>query len=209
MIRKDKAKMGLSGITPTDLVEKGRLHVESCHGNPDVPLPPDFLATLAAACDALELANFTMRENGGKRDRLIRDARVWEVKNLIRNLAGYVNANCQADGEKILRAGFDLHKTPLPVGILEGPQNVQAKRGKLPGEVRLNWKGKRGKLYYELEINAGDTKVPEDWKPLTWTGRNYYTVTGLETDRPYYFRVRAVGTAGQGMLSDVAMCKAA
>lgn len=201
--------MGLSGITPTDLVEKGRLHVERCTGNPDLQLPPGLLVDLASACDALELANIAVRENGGKRDTQIRDARVWEIKNLIRNLAGYVQATCRFDGEKIMSTGFELHKTPQPVGILEGPPNLQAKRGKLSGEVRLNWKGMRGRLFYELEINTGDPEAPEDWRPLRRTGRNYHTVTGLEPDRSYYFRVRAVSSAGEGLLSDLVLCKAA
>ena len=61
MKRSDKARLGLNGLPATDLVERGRSHVERCSGNPDLILPPDFLALMAAACDALEYANMAVR----------------------------------------------------------------------------------------------------------------------------------------------------
>ncbi|MGB3526589.1 MAG: fibronectin type III domain-containing protein [Flavobacteriales bacterium] len=209
MKERNKAKIGFSRISPTDLVEKGRLHVTSCMGNPDLQLPPDLLTSLASACDALELANIAVRENGGRQDRYIRSARTWDLQMLLRQLAGWVQAQYGENGEKIAAAGFELHKAPRPVGILEAPQELRARRGKLAGEVRLNWRGVKGRACYDVEINLGNLEDPEAWTPLTSTSKNYHTVTGLEPDRSYFFRVRAVGTAGNGRLSVLAMSKAA
>lgn len=209
MKKVEKLKVGLAGLTPTDLVEKGRNHLESCTGNADVTLPPDFLTKLGDACDALELANITVRENGGKQDTLRRDARVKDLKEMIRALAAHVESQCGTDGEKIIGTGFDLCKTPQPVGVPEAPQNLRAERGKLPGELKLRWNAVHGKLNYSVQINSGDPTAPGDWKWLTHTSRNSYTLTGLESDRAYYFRVRATSTAGAGKLSDVATSKAA
>ncbi len=204
-----KVKMGLNNLTATELVEKGRGHVESCTGDPDLTLPANFLTELATACDALEAANIEVSANGGRQDTFTRAVRVRDVLQLVRMLANLVQAQFGGDGEKILRTGFDLHKAPQPVGILDAPQELRAQRGVLDGEVRLRWKGVRGRLGYVLEMNAGDPNAPEDWKQLAQTGKNYYTATGLESDKVYAFRVRAFSSAGTGVLSDVASSKAA
>ena len=205
----EKTKVGLVSLTPTALVEKGRKHVEACTSNTDVTLPPDFLTAMSDACDALEAANIRVDENGGRQDRLRRAARVKELEFLIRSLAGHVQGQCQGDGEKIIGTGFDLVKTPQPKGVLEAPKNVRAERGKLAGELKVRWNAVSGKLHYSLMFNAGDPNNPAEWKWLTNTSRNSFNVTGLESDRQYYFRVRANGAAGRGKMSDVAASKAA
>ena len=205
----EKTKVGLVSLTPTALVEKGRNHKESCTDNDNVTLPTDFLKDLGLACDALEAANIAVRENGGKQDRLIRDARVQDLKAMIQALAGYVQAQCEGNGEKITSTGFELYKTRQPKGVLEAPKNVRAERGKLGGDLIVRWKGVPGNLHYSLMINAGDPNNPSEWKWLTNTSKNTINLTGLETDQQYYFRVRANGAAGKGKMSDVATSKAA
>ncbi|MGB3526517.1 MAG: fibronectin type III domain-containing protein [Flavobacteriales bacterium] len=209
MKKVEKLKEGLVSLTPTALVEKGRNHVESCTANPDVTLPPDFLKELGDACDALELANIAVRENGGKQDRFIRAARVRDLKEKIKKLAGHVQSQCEGDGEKITSTGFELVRSPQPRGVLEAPKNVRAARGKLPGELVVHWNGVYGRLSYSLFINSGDPNNPADWKWLKTTSQNSHVVTGLESDQQYYFRVRAMGTAGKGKMSDVTFSKAA
>ncbi len=202
-------KLGLDGLTPTDLVEKGRNHLDSCTDNDNVTLAPDFLEKLATACDNLEAANIAVRENGGRQDTMRRTARVKDLQLVIRNLAGYVNAQCADDGEKISSTGFDLRKTPQPTGVLDAAKNVRAERGKLPGDLVVRWNGVPGRLSYSLFINAGDPNNPAEWKWLKTTSRNSFMATGLVSDQQYYFRVRATGTAGKGKMSDVATSKAA
>ncbi len=209
MKKVEKLKVGLERLTPTALVEKGRNHIESCTANTDVTLPPDFLTELGAACDALEAANITARDNGGKLDTRRRDARATDLRELIISLAGYVTAQCKGDGEKITGTGFDVCKPRVPVGVLDAPPNFRAERGKYRGDVVLRWNAKRGRTIYTLQINSGDPKLEEDWKWAASTTRNYHTLTGLETDKQYFFRVRANSAAGAGKLSDVATSKAA
>ena len=209
MKKVEKLKVGLVSLTPTALVEKGRKHVESCTDNTDVTLPPTLLTELGDACDALDAANIAVEKNGGKQDRIRRATRVTELKALIWLLAGHVELQCGGIGEKIVGTGFDLRKAPQPVGVLEAPPNFRAERGKQRGDVDLRWNAKRGRTIYTLQINSGDPKMEEDWKWAASTTRNFHTLTGLETDKQYFFRVRANSAAGAGKLSDVATSKAA
>lgn len=209
MKKVEKTKVGLAGLTPTALVEKGRNHIERCTGNANVTLPADFLDKLGLACDALETANMLVRENGGRKDILIRDARAQELKAIIRSLAGHVDAQCEGNGVKINSTGFELHKTPQPVGVLDAPTNVRAERGNQRGEVVLRWNAKRGRTQYVVQMNSGDPKEEENWKWVASTTKIVHTIGDLETDKQYYFRVRAHSAAGRGKVSDVATSKAA
>ncbi|WKZ65794.1 MAG: hypothetical protein QY325_13620 [Flavobacteriales bacterium] len=202
-------KLGLIGLTPTALVEKGRNLVEKCTGNANLTLPANLLTDLGAACDALEQANLAVRDNGGRQDHVTRDARVADVQDVVRELAGYVQAQSEGDHEKIASTGFGVRKQPSPVGVLDAPANLRAGRGKLPGEVHLMWDGVYGRLMYAVYITDGDPKDESTWKLLVQTSKNRYTAAGLTTDRAYYFRVQAIGTAGAGEMSDSATAKAA
>jgi hypothetical protein len=110
-------KLGLSGLTSTALVEKGRNHVQDCMANANVTLPAGFLASLTDACDALEVANLAVLNNGGRLDTLVRNERKRDVEDLVRKLAGYVQAQCEDDQEKIASTGFETRKIPSPVGV--------------------------------------------------------------------------------------------
>lgn len=209
MKKVEKLKVGLISLTPTALVEKGRNHVEACTANPVITLPATFLTDLGTACTDLENANIAVRDNGGRQDTIQRTARAKVVADFIRSLAGYVTAQCQGDAVMIASTGFELQKSPQPIGVLVAPSNFRAARGKLAGELYLRWNGVHGKLNYSLQINSGDPSVEADWKWLLNTSRNSHNVTDLVSDKQYHFRVRANSVAGPGVLSDVATSKAA
>lgn len=201
--------LGFRSLTPAALVEKGRNHIEDCTGNAHVTLPAGFLTDFKAACDALESANMAVSQNGGKTDILLRNERRTDVEDFIRKLAGYVEAQCTNDEEKIASTGFSVRKEGTPVGVPAAPQNLRAKRGVLGGEVDLRWDRVKGRLMYALYMNAGDPNVEEGWTLLLQTSKNYHMAEGLATDHVYYFRVQAIGVAGAGPMSDSAASKAA
>lgn len=209
MKKLERAKLGLARLTPTDLVEKGRNHINCCTANANITLPATFLQELGDACDALEVANIAVRDNGGKLDTLRRNKRVPVVQDLVRVLEGYVSAQCLGDGEKITSTGFELVRSPQPVGVLDAVTDARAERGKQRGDVVLRWNAKRGRINYSLQMNGGDPNSESDWRWAASTSRTTITLRGLETDKQYYFRVRANSAAGAGKLSDVCTSKAA
>ncbi len=201
-------KLGITNITPANLVEKGRTLVTDCTANANFTLPAGLLTGMSTACDNLEKANSQVLNNGGKSDTLLRDTRVREVRAQIKVLGAYVQAQSGGDRLKIASAGFEVHKSAAPAGVLPAPKNLRARPGKLPGEVDLRWGGVKEHLVYELDITSGDPTVETGWALVATIGRNFHTLTGLTTDKRYAFRVRAVGAAGPGPVSDSAVAKA-
>jgi hypothetical protein len=202
-------KMGLEGLTPTALVEKGRNLVNACTGNPNVTPPANFLVDMAKACDKLEEANLRVLDNGGRQDHLTRNQRKRDVEDFVRKLAGYVDAQCLDDVEKIASCGFQTRKRPSPVGLVGAPKNLRATRGKLPGSAELRWDRVKGRLMYNLYICEGDPMVDANWKLLLQTSKNYHIATDLTPDAVYYFRAQAIGTSGAGPVSEEVNAKAA
>lgn len=202
-------KLGYTKLTPAALVEKGRNHVVKFTGNASFTLPVGFLPTLTAACDALEAANFQVLSNGGRTDTLLRSERVADLKLLIKEAAGYVQAQCTNDVEKVNSAGFDIRKQRHPSEIPAAPQDVRAEATTLPGQLKVRWDGVTGRIYYQVWVTIGDPTLDEGWTLLTQTSRNSHLVTGLTAGKVYSYRVNAVTTAGAGPVSDYASAKAA
>ena len=120
-----------------------------------------------------------------------------------------MQAQCNEDAVKIASCGFATRKLPTPVGVLNKAGNLRAVRGKLTGDIDLHWDSVQGRIIYALFICAGDPKVEADWTQLVQTSKNFHTAINLVSDKAYFFRVVAIGTAGPGEVSDSAWSKAA
>ncbi len=202
-------KLGYSRLTPAALVEKGRNHVEKLTGNASFTLPAGFLTSLTDACDALEAANFQVLSNGGRTDTLLRNERVADLKLLIKEAAGYVQAQCGDDVEKVNSAGFEVKRAPQPAGIPVAPQDLRVEQTSLPGQLKVRWEGVPARIYYVVWVTTGDPTLEEGWTLLVQTTKNSHLITGLLEGKTYSYRVNAVGTAGAGPVSDYASAKAA
>jgi hypothetical protein len=200
-------KLGLEGLTPMEVIERGRAHVIALTGNLTYLTPTPALATITAACDAAETAEIAVTTNGGKQDYLIRNQRIQELKDLIRELAGYVQAVSQGDPVKIASTGFATRKLPEPSGVPPAPPNLRVRITSLPGELNIRWGGVEDRRIYQLQINDGDPLVEANFTLLLMLSKNFHTATGLTSHRPYTFRVCAVGADGVGPWSDIATAK--
>lgn len=200
-------KLGLDGLSPMEVIERGRAHVIALTGNLVYATPTPPLATITAACDAAETAEIAVTTNGGKQDYIIRNERLEELKELIRELAGYVQAVSQGDEVKIASAAFATRKLPEPSGVPPAPGNLRVRITTLPGELNLRWGGVEDRRIYQLQINDSDPLVEANWTLLLMLSKNFHTATGLISHRAYSFRVCAVGADGIGPWSDIATAK--
>lgn len=202
-------RIGITAITPTALVEKGRNHVTMLTGNAAFPTPTPTTAALGTACTTLDDANQAYDFNRGKAEKETRDAAFVALKDMVRELAGYVQANCNNDKELIISAGFDVRRAPSPVGPLPAVADLRAVVTPFPGRLDLRWRGVRSRLYYGVEMTDTDPLNPAGWAPLVNTGKNRYTVEGLTSNTVYSFRVTTHGPLGASPVSDIASAKAA
>lgn len=202
-------RLGISRITPTALVEKGRNHVTKLTGNAAFPTPTPKLIDLTAACDALDAANQAFDFNRGRVDKEVRDTAFKALKEMVRELAGYVQSNCANDKDLILSTGFNVRRIAEPLGEPPAPANVRARVTPYPGRLEVRWKGVRGRLMYSLFMTAGDPLDPTGWKLLVQTSKNRYTVEDLTSDKVYTFRLQTIAASGVSPVSDIASAKAA
>ena len=201
--------LGLDRITPSALLVKARNMVAKMTGNPAFATPVPALATVAAASDALEAAINAHDLNPGPGELTDRNIAFQEVKALVTDLGAYVQAASNGDLEAIKSAGCGVRKSASPVGELPAPKRMAAQTTAYPGRIDVSWAGVKGRSMYELEICSGDPKVEANWTLLLLTSKNRYSATDLDSNVVYFFRVKALGTAGASPVSDVATAKAA
>lgn len=199
-------KVNITRLLPAELIDRARALIAALTGNAGFPTPAPTLVELGDAADALEAADAAVINNGGRQDYLARNKRAQELRDLIILLGSYVQVASGGDPEKILSAGFEIRRTPSPAGLLPAPGNLRAVASSLPGVMDLRWDRVRHRLIYQVEFCTGDP-LTESWKPLVLLGNNTYSASGLASGTAYSFRLRAIGAAGPGPLSDTATGK--
>lgn len=109
--------------------------------------------------------------------------------------------------EVIAASGMEQRRERTRVGQLRQPQDLRAEASPNEGECDLDWKRVRSASVYEVEYRLQD---PSDapWQRHTFCTASKCRVTGLIPGTLYYFRVRAIGTAGPGPWSDHALRRA-
>ena len=202
-------KLGLDRITPSALLVKARNMVTQMTGNPNFTTPVPALADVTTAADALETAINAHDLNPGPGELIDRNLAFDAVKDLLTDLGGYVQAATNGDLEKIKSAGCGTRKSNSPVGQLPAPKDLVASPTAYAGRLELQWGGVKGRSNYWVETCDGDPKVEDNWTMMTVTGKNRHTADGLESNKVYYFRVKALGAAGASPVSDITSAKAA
>jgi len=124
------------------------------------------------------------------------------LKNSLRFRVSYVQLVAKGDPAKILLSGFDLASEPVPVGDLPAPINFEISLGD-PGVLKPRWKPVPGARSYILE--CAEHTSPMVWTQVKVTTTSRTEVTGLVSGKTYAFRVRAVGSNGEGPWSDEAV----
>ena len=186
-------KLGLTGLTSKALVEKGRNCVDMLTGNASFTLPAGFLASITTACNVLEEADQEVLFNGGKINYQAKRAAEKVLKDLIRELAGYVQAQSSGDEAKILSAGFDVRRQGKPVEELGEVQNLRPVLTSFQGTAKLRWDVVEDATNYQVFSNTTGPDAMDRWELVAFTSKARYTVEALESGKFYWFRVQALG----------------
>jgi hypothetical protein len=192
-MRKKRVKAGLGSKTVLQKVELGRRLVTSCTGNANFTTPNPLLTDITDASDAAELA-FNNAQNGGDSERAILEEKELKLDIILSAFASYVDSIAKGSETVILSSGFRASKDPEPGGEPAQIVDLRAEMTKKKGEIKTRFKRVSKAAAYLLEIS--DTPEDAGFKLKAIVTATRYMVTGLESLRSYWFRVRAVGRGG-------------
>ena len=207
-LKKFLVKLGLTGLTSTALVEKGRNHVTMMQGNPTYVTLATLLPPITTACDELERANLEVMFNGGKIAFEKKREKESNLNTLLIDLGQQVQVVSGGDKAKILSAGFEVRKPAEPINVLDQPQDLKARLTGFTGKVALDWKLVPGARYYQVWLCDGDP-TKGTWVLAGVSTKSRHTVDNLVPGTFYSFRVNAVGARTESIYSDIATLMAA
>jgi hypothetical protein len=189
-------KLGTSGLSDSALVVKGRTCHDMCTGNENFLLPDGFLDSLKEACDKLAQLEDQVFFYGGRIAHQQKRVAATTLRALIKELAGYVQAQSKGDVGKILSGGFEVRRRGTPVEQLGPVQNLRPLLTNFAGEVVLRWNLVANAINYQVFANSTNPSDPAAWELVAFTSKSRYTVEALESGRFYWFRVQAMGRKG-------------
>jgi len=200
-----KVKLSLKTMTVTAKVQFARQVVTSLTGNATFPNPEPPLSDLTDAATNLEAAFNTANvahQNAMEKTSLMDDADT-AINNILTKLGNYVDSTSNGDEAKILSSGMSVKAKPVPIGSLPQPTALAATEGDNEGEIDLSWDKVFGARSYVVEYTP-DPITPTGWKSGGVSTKSSKSISSLQSGVKYWFRVAAVGAAGQGPWSDPA-----
>lgn len=178
----------------TDLIAFVRNVITLMTNNTQYPSPTPTLETLTNSVNAFETTVHDALD-GGKIAIVTRNAARVELMALMRQLAAYVQASCNADLLALISSGFDAVRAPSPVGVLPAPQNPRLGLGAKSGELLLRFDRVNNAANYSGQTAPAPAGPWEDEAPPTSTR---VTIGGLTPGETLWARVCANGSAGSG-----------
>lgn len=194
-----KLSLGFAALPDMEVDNFAQGVIDAMTGNAAYPTPPVTMANLQTAKD-----NFTARiaaaQSGGPPDTAAKNNSRQTLLGLLRQLASYVQINCNNDMAVLLGSGFQAMSTNRASTPLERPQGLGIKNGLMSGHLVASVSPVRNTSMYEGRIK-GPTG---DWTPSVFTGDSQHiTFDGLTPGTIYTVEVRALGgSTGQSDWSD-------
>lgn len=204
-MKKKRAILNLSNASNAVVILKANTIVSKMTGNANFTAP---LPALAAINTQVALLNQKITEQ--KNAFQTYQQKTIEVNtehdnllNLLEAEGNYVSNIANGDEAKILSAGFDIRKAPVPVGLLPAPKKVLALEGANDGEINGTWDKVSGAKSYIVEMTA-TIDQPDSWEHVITVTNTKCTLKELSSGSRVWIRVAAINAAGQGAYSDPA-----
>lgn len=205
--RMQKVKLSLSERSGPALVDFALSHGEAMDGNIELfpaPDPPkvDYTA-LVTAFQSASAAQLVARQQAKERTQEKLAARL-ALEEALRARGGYVDKIANGDATVINAAAFDATAVPSPAPRPAAPTSLTAVPGDVVNSLRLRWKRTPMINSYVIEMCV-DPLADEKFTHVGVVTRTSHTVLGLTPGLKYWFRVAAVGAAGQSLWSNLAV----
>jgi hypothetical protein len=195
-------KLGLNRLSVADKIQFGRQIVQAMTANPNFPVPTPSLASLADESNTLETAHNEAKaaRAAAKAKTTVQDDAAAELDWTLTQLAAYVEMASDGDKAKIESAGFSVRNVPTPIGELPPPTDVQVLPSDHAGTADVRWQPVRGARAYVIERTP---EGPEPhWTVIGNSTKKQATLNSMVSGTKYWFRVAAIGAAGQSAYSD-------
>ena len=196
-----RVRISFRNYKDTDLEQKAQ-HVMQCMtGNANFINPTPTLAEVQACIDkyAIALGNVV---DGSKQDTAIKNQARVSLESLLHNLGLYVQLNSKDDEAIMLSSGFDLSKTPTPIGVLPKPANFSTGKNINKGSIDLSLNAIKGAKSYQYEYTDAPVTATSVWHVVTDTS-TAITISSLISGKEYSCRVAGIGSDPTRVYSDV------
>lgn len=198
-----RVRLGLGKLSVTDKIARGRHIVTRLTSNAAFPTPHPPLTEVTTALDELEAASAQVQSAKSEVTTRVgaQDNAERKVDQVLARLGSYVESVAGNDDTLITAAGMDVKgaRTPATVPII--PQGVAATAGEHEGEIVLSWKPVSNAYSYIIESSL-DPATASSWTHVGIATSATKTIGSLTTGKRYWFRVRAVGPAGESGWSE-------
>ncbi len=200
--RMASSKLDLKNRTDDQLATFCDTHVAALTGNADFTTPDPTAAAFATTLTAFKTALTAAQQAqaAAQQKTAVKDAARAALETALNTRRSYVDSKSGGDEAKILSTGFAVRAAGSPVGALPAPIDFLATFGDNPGEVDVTWSAVKGAKSYIVEVR--ENVAGTAWGGARVVTKSRATIDGLTTGKTYAFRVRAVGTAGEGPWSD-------
>jgi hypothetical protein len=199
-----QVKIGTDGMPVPDKVQFVRqvvIDMNAAAGTFVTPVPA--LTAITTAATALETAyNAALTARQVAKSKTATMVEVEKALDLlVSQLANYVENTSGGDQAKIESSGFGVRRVPAPpIGPLPAPTDMSVAPNEHAGTMDMDWRKVNGAKSYVIE-RAVDAPVLV-WTPALTTTKSKAVVNTMTSGSKYWFRVAAVGAAGQGPWSD-------
>jgi hypothetical protein len=194
-----EVKKSFNGYSDARLNTEGKNIIERMTANPNfvdpVPAIPEVLASWTAFSRSLPQA-----QTGDRTQIAIKNALKDDLTAKLQKLGSYVNFVSDGDLAKLNSSGFPLSGGGVPV-VLQKPL-IAVTNGNNPGEMIITITNATGARAYVYEYTADPVTDESIWTSKGYNTRQF-TFSNLEAGKKYWFRVTAIGTNGQEMISDI------
>ena len=200
-----KVKLDLRSLTIPAKVQFASQVVTAMTGNANFTTPAPALTVITSKAGTLETSynDALAARQTAQQLTTVQNTAERDLELALTQLAAYVENASAGDAAKIQSAGMDVRAAGAPVGALPAPLGLVALVGDMDAELDLDWDSVRGATSYVVQ-KSPDPITSTSWQQAIVVTKSKGTVTGLVSGTKYWFRVAAVGAAGQGAWSDPA-----
>lgn len=197
-----KVKLGLNRMTVPVKVQFAQQVVNKMTGNVNFTTPVPALAAVTTGTTDLDDAYDNAQQ--ARLDWIdksnIQSSNEADLDQLLTQLGNYVDNTANGDANIIMSAGMSTAAAPSPAPV-PAQVIIQTVTDNSSGKLDMKWQTVQHAKTYEVQQNT-DINDPSKWAQIGLPTKTKFLVTGLTSGTKYWFRVKAIGTAGEGPWSD-------